>query len=366
MNDLVGGSLEFLEAVYSEDRALFPFTTRLRGGSYDNEYGPQRAMRCTVNCLLGLTEIARRHPEHPFASKVDVMVERFLDRHTVDDPGDLGLLTVTLSDERYPMTRLENAMGSVRALVADSSRLHALDVQDVCWLLWGAIAAEARGAAGAEAAARLLFALVRDHYVTEGAVLPHHHLGRGRRSFVSFGASVYYAHVAHLYGTRFADAAAVELFARAANALMRAQGPNGEWPWMLRRVDAMPLDVYPVFSVHQTSMSMLVLHPARREGLTGTEDAIAKSVGWVAGNNQLNRPMGQRQPFFIFRSLERADRFPRAERYVRAIVQSLRNKPGALAEASSLRINREWRSYEPGWVLYILPQMEPVPSVELS
>jgi len=366
MNELVRGSLEFLEAVYSEDRALFPFTTHLRGGSYANDYGPHRAIRCTVNCLLGLTEIARRHPEHPFASQVDVLVERFLDTHAVADPGDLGLLSVTLSDDRYPMRRLEEAVGSVRALVANSSRVRTLDVQDVCWLLWGAIAAHERGAAGAESAARSLFALLRDHYLTEKAVLPRHHLGRGRRSFVSFGASVYYAHVAYLYGTRFADAGATELFERAANALMRSQGPNGEWPWMLRCSDAMPLDVYPVFSVHQTSMSMLVLHPARREGLPGTEDAITRSVGWVAGRNQLSQPMGQRHPFFIFRSLERADRFPQARRYLRSTLHSLRDEPAALAEASSLRVNRESRSYELGWVLYILPQMEPVPSVELS
>jgi hypothetical protein len=366
MNVLVQGSLEFLEAVYSEELALFPFSTALRGDAYVNDYSHKRALRCTVNCLLGLTEAARHDPASAFAKGVDALVERFLRRHEVDDPGDLGLLTVTLSDERYPQKAFEEVLAQVRAVAGESSRLRALDVQDLCWLLWGAVAADRRGGAGAEALAHRLFDLLRNEYVEGDAALPRHHLGRGRRRFVSFGACVYYAHVTQLYGLHFGDSGAVDLFRRAAEVLLAGQGPFGEWPWLVHCADGRPLDFYPVFSVHQTSMSMLVLHPARNEQLAGVDEAVARSLAWVGGHNQLGRPMLQRHPFFIYRSMERLARWPRAERYVRATARSFLGSPAQLADNEKIRLNTESRSYELGWVLYMLPQMGPLPEPEVS
>ena len=183
---------------------------------------------------------------------------------------------------------------------------------------------------------------------------------------VSFGASVYVLHVALLYGRRFDDDDAIALFDRGARGLLDAQGPHGEWPWQLRSCDARPLDVYPVFSVHQISMAMLFLFGARERGLAGSQDAIERSLAYVMGENQLGLPMIQRDPFFIYRSVERNDRLPRAQRYVRSLGRALASAPGGLAPDNRVHFNRESRAYELGWILYLLSSEPQLPVVDAA
>src|SRR3954451_4023499 len=192
MNALCGGALAFLEEVYSADQALFPFTTRLHNGTYENTYAPARTIRCTINCLLGMTEAVMHHPEPPFLKSVDRLTSDFIRQHEDDvvDPGDLGLFVATLSDERHDRAALTRMFQKEQVLAADEAQVARLNVQDLSWLLWGALAAFGAGADGAEATARRLFDTLRSYFVHPNAVLPRHERILGRRMFVSFGATV--------------------------------------------------------------------------------------------------------------------------------------------------------------------------------
>lgn len=368
MNVLCQGALTFLERVYCEEQALFPFSTRLEDGEYRSTYDSAGTIRYSINCLLGLTAAARNGFESPLVRAVDDLTQDFLRHHQpeVVDPGDQGLMTVLLSDERYGSEALAAAMLRVQDIVSEERRMRHLNLQQLSWLLWGALAADGRGHAAAEPIARHLWSTILSLHSDDEAALPRHDLRLARKRMVSFGASVYFLHVAYQYARRFEDAAALSRFDRGALSLLRAQGPHGEWPWLLTCAHGRPLDFYPVFSVHQTSMAMLVLFPALERALPGTQTAIDRSLTCITSANQLGLPMWQRDPFYIYRSIERKAPLPRVERYLRAARRSLSDQPAGLAADDRLRFNTESRSYEMGWILYLLSSSKALPALESS
>src|SRR5206468_5926508 len=139
-----------------------------------------------------------------------------------------------------------------------------------------------------------------------------------RRNVVSFGSTVYYLRALYEYGTTFDHRISLELFDRAVQSMIDVQGPLGEWPWLIDVASGRPVDPYPIFTVHQDSMSMLFLHPALDRGAPRAREAIARSLAWVAGENEVATPMIRREPIVAYRSLERRDLAPRVRRYLRS------------------------------------------------
>jgi len=366
MNWLCHGALSVLERVYADDTGLFPFTNRLDGKDIRSEFDNPRTIRSTINCLLGLKVAARHWPGHAFLSRTWDMTRSFLRRHEdgVDDPGDIGLLAVLLAEHPGDPEPLHRALARLRAIAADDGRLARLNVQDLTWLLWGAVSVSGQGLADADPIADLLYSALTTRFVRPGDVLPRHVLGRGRGGFVSFGASAYYLRSTYAYGERYASEAALDRFDRGAAALLAAQGPQGEWPWLIGCRDGRPLDYYPVFSVHQHGMSRLFLFPAQQRNISGVSDATALSLAWLTGANQLGLPMVRRGPFFIYRSIERKAILPRAERFIRARRLLLSGGRGEPVGNDRVAVNTESRSYELGWLLYALSGSEDVAGVD--
>jgi hypothetical protein len=125
----------------------------------------------------------------------------------------------------------------------------------------------------------------------------------------------------------------------------------------------LPFDVYPIFSVHQDSMAMLFLFPAKLYGVAGVDEAIDRSFRWNFGHNELDACLVRSEPCaWFYRSIERDERWPRARRYLRALGPPARTYP---ARSRNVRLNRECRSYHLGWVLYAwsgracVPQLDP-------
>jgi hypothetical protein len=356
MNALCDGALSVLEQTYAEDHALFPYTTRLVRGELQSLYGDPMAIRCTINCLVGLQEAARHGSEHPFVRVTDARTARFLKLHEdeIVTPADHGLLLLLLSGGQVGGGASARFISRIRTMVLDAGQVRRMNSQDVSWLLWGTVAAAQAGLPEAEQVARRLFAILTEQFLSIGAALPSHESKRGRFGVVSFGASVYFLRALYEYGTAFDDRAAMGLFRRGVAAVLLAQGPNGEWPWLMNNSDGRPLDVYPVFSVHQDSMSMLFLSPALTDGIDNVRTAMISSMRWLVGKNQLGVSMVQRDPFFIYRSLERRAHLRRAERFARALRVKASGERAELVPNDKLVINQECRSYELGWVLYAL------------
>jgi hypothetical protein len=81
-------------------------------------------------------------------------------------------------------------------------------------------------------------------------------------------------------------------------------------------------------------------------------DAIRRSVVWVDGENELGEPMWIDEPPLLWRSVRRDESLRPQRRFLRATARSLAHRPGAFASARAV-INRECRSYHPGWILYV-------------
>ncbi len=356
MNTLCEGASSFLEQTYRDDIASFPFTTSVRAGKYESEYTHARTIRSTINCLLGMQEARKHHPSHPFLQRVEEMTERFLSLHetNVTDLGDLGLLLALLSEGGAELADARRVLSQLIERTSDESRLRRLNIQDLTWLLWGSVSASRRGLVEAEPVAHMLFKVMRASHHHRGEALPRHDAHRTRGPIISFGASVYYVNVAYKYGRAFDSQPAMGVFRQGVTALLACQRAGGEWPWLLNCGDGRPLDVYPVFSVHQHSMAMFFLFPAQSEGFADAEQAISRSMSWMSGTNQLGAPMVCRSPFFTYRSIERKARWPRAQRYLRARRVVATKEVAMLAPNSRVVINPETRSYELGWALYLL------------
>jgi hypothetical protein len=126
---------------------------------------------------------------------------------------------------------------------------------------------------------------------------------------------------------------------------------------------AQPLDVYPVFSVHQDSMAMLFLLPAVDRGLAGASEAVERSLTWLTGVNELGVSMVVESPFIVHRSIERDERQAQLRRYARTVWRAAARRPGTSADGRGVRVNPECRSYHLGWVLYVWSGREDAPDL---
>jgi hypothetical protein len=343
MTHSVPAAVLYLRSVYDSSRQLFPVTTTLADGRYESGFEPHAdALRYTITCLLGLHAAtgAERTRAYAFAERYAATVAR---------PSDAGLLLVLLSHTGDPGAWSGRLVKRSRHTLA-TSRPRALNAQDLAWMLWGAVAAARHGVTDAEPLAHALFAELsgRADHVTG---LPSHVPVRWRERLVSFGAVTYFLRAMHEYWCLTGDPTARDLFARGLLTTLRAQDPDGGWPWLLDIHTGGVLERYPVYTVHQLSMSALFLRPALAEGVLDETRALDLSVEWADGANELGLPMVCEQPPFMARAIERRDRWQRPQRYLRATAASLTGRRARRAPERTLRVNRVSHSYEWGWLL---------------
>ena len=160
--------------------------------------------------------------------------------------------------------------------------------------------------------ARSLFRTLVSSFLDRDSLFPRHSPARHRRGTVCVGGIVYFLRVLHEYVLLTGDEYAETLFQHAVSRVVATQGPGGEWPWFFDVHTGSPIDVYPVYGVHQDSMSMLFLLPAYDRGLPGMDEAIERSYAWVLGRNQLGTPTKLNEPFLRYRALERTGHLARA------------------------------------------------------
>jgi hypothetical protein len=339
--------------MYRAEDGLFPYSSRRGAGGLEHDFEHPHTPRYTINTLLGLQRAAGVPGAGAFPYSAEQMVDRFLELHgeRVAGAGDLGLLLLLLvegrRDEGLLAQSVERVGGALRR-----NPVGGLTLQDLCWMLWGSSAAARLGVDGAESLARELFALVDERFVDHDSLLARHSLSRYRSRIVSFGGTVYFLRAAYEYAILTGENRPTRLFENGVGRMLRIQGPQGEWPWMISVRSGDPLDFYPVFGVHQDSMAMLFLLPALDDGTADVEAAIRQSLGWSLGANELDEPMYRTDPFFAYRSIRRSEAFFRQRRYVRALARALAGRPASRVDPGRLMVNRECRSYHLGWILF--------------
>jgi hypothetical protein len=355
LGSVLEGCVENLRATYLAEEGLFPYSSRVDGARFVNDYRRPESLRYTVNTLLGLSRAARAGIADLTIDEVDEMTDTFvrLRGAEIENHADLGLLTLLLA-EGTGADRDETAGAVLERLRAPLERADpsAFELQDLGWIIWGAAAGARRRVDGADRLGRQALEIVKGHFVEPRTGLPRHSMRRYRRDLVSFGGLVYFLRAMHEASATFADEEARQLFEEGVSRAIALQGPRGEWPWMIDARTGASFDVYPVFSVHQDSMAMLFLLPALDGGDRRATDAIDLSLSWVFGANELGVEFYRWNPFFAMRSIERRDDAPRLRRYLRFLSYSVTHREAQFGKART-RVNDECRSYHLGWILYV-------------
>jgi len=349
---LLAGCVENLLAVHREADGLFPYSSRLGGTPFVDDYRVPESIRYTVNTLLGLLEAARAGVPGISIPQVEEMTALFLASHgsAVQDKADLGLLLLLLAELGATIDWVGETMGRLKPVVY-SQHPGSYNLQDLSWIIWGAATATRQGLEGADAIGLAATRLLKRYFVHVPSGMPRHQTAWYRKNIVSFGGYVYFLRAMHEASRTYDDAEAAALFRKGVDHALDIQGPLGEWPWLMNVRTGQAFDVYPVFSVHQDSMAMLFLLPALDGEVPGVAEAVRRSMAWVFGANELGIEFYRQDPFFAYRSIERADRAPRARRYLRSLSYTMTRRPGSFSSAR-VRLNDECRSYHLGWILY--------------
>jgi PAS domain-containing protein len=353
LGELGSASATLLRGTYDPDRALFPFSSRLGDRGVEHTFDHPQTIRYTINTLLGIQRAAQSDGEDPLLQGSGWMVDRFLELHLeqTSNPADLGLLLLLLAEGGRDEQLLSQVVDRISATL-ESRSAGAFTIQELGWMLWGSSVAARLGGPKAEEVAHGVFGLVDERFVDPESLLARHNLSRQRSRVVSFGGTVYFLRSVYEYGTLSGTPRPARLFESGVRAMLELQGPRGEWPWMISVRTGIPLDFYPVFGVHQDSMAMLFLLPALDDGLVDVESAIARSLAWSLGDNELGEPMYGRDRFFAYRSIRRDQLLFRERRFARSLARALVDRPGSLTGGRGVAVNRECRSYHLGWILY--------------
>jgi hypothetical protein len=174
-----------------------------------------------------------------------------------------------------------------------------------------------------------------------------------RRHVATFATQVYAALALYHYGELFDDQDALNAANSCVRTLIALQGPDGEWPWFYSPAGDRVLDFYEVYSVHQHGMAPALLHHAVRSGVPGARAALSKGFDWIFGANAMQQSMLVPALPLIYRSQARRGLAGRRDiRLLSAAAHILTGRAPGSVPATKLRLTREMRSYEFGWLLW--------------
>lgn len=174
----------------------------------------------------------------------------------------------------------------------------------------------------------------------------------------SFASQVYPIHgLAQL--ARISSSTLAPEAIRAAERIVKLQGPLGQWWWQYSIGTGRIVGGYPVYSVHQDAMAYLALAPIGPLGGADYSHALRRGLQWVAGENELERSLVDATSSLIFRAIQRTGTDPdgrsglsRRDRRLSAIRSYGIRIGDPMVAVSDLEILRECRSYHLAWVLY--------------
>jgi hypothetical protein len=348
-----------LPQMFLPERRLFCSVLRRQPDGTLLPFGTSR--RYTLMTLLGLHRF-----ETAFKVRVvnpgPVLDELLRDLGWITAAGDLGNLLWTLAEldpERLPLLYRRVDLSDAIPRFPDYRRG---STTELAWLLTGL--ALARQVPDARQWKFETVALETFHRLCANQG-PHGlfgHLAPGRSlagwlrgSIGSFADQVYPIIALSHFGAVFNSPRSISRALQCAEAIVRLQGPQGEWWWHYDSAGGTVTRPYPVYSVHQHGMAPMALQAIA--GVTHTRDfepAMERGLEWIAGNNILRQEMRSYGDKLIWRSIALGSRRTELQELAYLLTgRSLRhtvNKP---------RVVFECRPYELGWALYALAGRQP-------
>ncbi len=312
------------------------------------------SVRYTIISLLGLHKLESTGAESPIdvRSTLNSLLET---KYRVSDPGDLGLL-LWLCALAAP-ERMDECIASVHShpvLIGDSDAYEGRTME-LAWLLTGlshaALAHRKYRIKLTDSAVRI-FNLLKTNYGGKG-IFGHQRRSRFlagilRARIGTFADQVYPIYALSKCALAFQIDGAAELSQSCAQAIIRAQGPLGQWCWHYDSSTGEVTRRYPVFSVHQDGMAPMALFAAGEASGIDFSEPIYEGLHWIGGNNELNVNLVSESSKVIWRSIHRNKH--------RMYLDEAQNLMGLGTETSESRkdlsVNFECRPYHFGWLLY--------------
>ena len=158
------------------------------------------------------------------------------------------------------------------------------------------------------------------------------------------------ARLSYMDGDQVALRAAEACAAR----IVALQGLEGQWWWHYETRDGSVVEGYPVYSVHQHAMAPMALLDLYDAGGTDYRPALAKGLDWLDRRPETREPIISLEDGVIWRKIGRAEP-PKLVRSVAAVttaVSSGWHLPGLDTIFPPVKVDRECRPYEFGWMLY--------------
>ncbi len=358
--------LEGLERMYLPSEGLFAYSTRWKDGSLVRERDPEKEVKFTLNALLGLQKA--RAAGHEVFLDVEGVYGRLLEWACgARRPGAALSPSRFLSDPENTAALVWTGL-SLGAALPESVRREwerALDrgVRSgrltAQALAWGIVAGTSAGDAGRESARRLASHALRAYVHPRTSLVRHQPVGP-RRAWASFAASCYMSWALLTLARLDDERPAGETGLRIARALVRLQGPQGQWAWLYHVPSGTVLDSYPVYSVHQHAMAPFFLLEAIDQGHGDLRGPLELGFRWVLGQNELGSSMVDPHLRLIWRSVTRSAGQGRLARFAGALRASVTRRRSA---AARVEVNRECRSYELAWGLYAFAGRRDFPDI---
>jgi hypothetical protein len=321
------------------------FARQIRDGAWAPVLGTE-AITSTAICLIGLDRAGV--PVTRVAGGATDLCRRAAARLRESGyVGGIGLLLWAGSALRAaaPLDLLGEAGLDAAAL---ESAIPALTTMEVAWLVSGLLHADHPALGSATVAA------LRELQTRQGPGLAFRHAGRAaplhhrlRRRIANFADQVYPVQALSFASLARGGVCWRPLAERAAGHMVARQGPLGQWWWHHDGQTGEVVEPFPVYSVHQHSMAPMALRALAAAGGTHHAEAVRRSRAWI-GANELGEQMADPSTGVVWRSIERAER---GLAHLRRRARIALARP-AQGDVTALRLNREMRPYEWGWLLY--------------
>jgi hypothetical protein len=347
--ELCGLAATGLAQMFDAERQLF-CNTYARTAAGMERVGCSR--RYTLMTLLGLHRHELKGGSSPVPTS-QVLQNLMVDTRWIDGAGDLGLLLWTCA-ELLP-AHLPDVYSQVRA---DEALARFQDGQQGCtmevaWYLTGLVACYEAGHPDLPGLPEQLAAARQILIGNRGTGGIYGHLNRRSRlagylrgGIGSFADQVYPTIAFARLSQALQDREAQELATRTATTMCNLQGTCGEWSWLYGSLNGRVISRYPVYSVHQHAMGPMMLFAAGDASGSDFSTAIAKSLAWISGDNELHHNFIEPSLGLVWRSIY----FEPMNQYTDAAMRFLRLRDGAATVQRKIRY--ECRPYELGWLLY--------------
>jgi hypothetical protein len=358
LEELANLALEVLPKLRHSPSGLFSHTTHLSAGRYVN-HGTSPFY--TAVCLIGL--LTYDHGRSTSASAGLAPALDAVNRACEDDASSANLLSAALWVFSLAQTRSAHPVLARLEASVDPPRRTAMELG---LALSGLTAVAERCPPVRDRAARLAGTCAREligRFSTSASLFSG--IARARRSsdavhgrVTTFASQIYPIHGLAEYARVISHRLAPEARA-AADRVVSAQGPCGQWWWIYSVQSGKVLEGYPVYLVHQDAMAFLALAALQNLGEGSYTQALQAGLGWAMGRNEVGQDLIQRDPPFFARAIQRKRTDPdgffglsRTDHWRVVVASMLGRGRGTVARPNSLEILAEDRSYHLGWLLH--------------